>query len=486
MDRTIVISSYEGILTRGAVVDGKELAAFECEIPDAPVRAPGAIHLGRVIGEAKGLGGVYVELGGGERGFLNLRETLKFCLESDPLLPYAPRRDLCAPSPEPPRAGASIFVQVRRIGFGRKDPLLATDLALAGPRLVFRPYRPVRRISRELEDTERRNELHALLRTLRLPHRAGVILRTAGLSASREELARELEKLVAEWEDLVARARASGSPALLRPPAPLALRLARDAVGEGKAEIAVDDPDIASSLKEEVERSWEPGRVKVTLYTGERPIFSFFNLEKEIGKLYNRELSLPGGGTLVIDYAEALTAVDVNAGRGWENPEETALRTNLEAVEELFRQVRLRGIGGLVVCDFISMSSGRNRRRLEARLRALAKSDRGRVWGGTLNRLGFAAFTRRSEVPVQVRLALERCPGCGGGSWTAGARVAAARFLDELRLRGPRKETTAQVSPRVLAILSKSRAFEKVKKDFGKKLVVEEISSDAGAPFEIR
>jgi ribonuclease E len=481
----ILINAYPGIGLRAAVLEAGRLIAYEWESADRPPQL-GQIHRGKVAHDAGGMDAVDVELAGDLHGLLHRSDTLAVATAPEGLVPFPPTRDLCRPAKRRPGPGTPVIVQVKREGHGAKAPQLTTDISFPGRRLVLRPYRPIRRISREITQKAARDALHQTLKTLRLPNRAGVILRTAGVSAGRAELAAEFEALVDRWKQLVAQARDAPAPCLLYREPDLGERLLRDDSGEGRAEVVVDDPALRTRLRRLADDLWGAGVCRIKLHRGSRPVFHAYQVENQVANLYNRELRLPGGGSLVIEHTEALVAVDVNAGRGLGDAEATAIAANLEAADELFRQVRLRDIGGLVVIDFIAMQKAENREQLTERLRSLAREDRRNVWLEPVSKLGFAAFTRRAQKPVANRLGLEPCAACHGGSWIPGDRVAAADFLDALGLRSAEGKTTAHVSPRLLSILSGSEAFKKAKKRFGRKLAVKELPEGGSERFEIR
>ncbi len=485
MRRVIVINAYKGLAARAAVLEEERLVAFEWE-PEGRTPLIGQIHRAHVLREATGIGGVLVQLAEGMLGILHQSDLLPAAVAPDQQTAFPGRKDLCSPAKRLPKPGTTLVVQVKREGFGAKDPQVTTDISFPGRRLVLRPYRPIRRISKGLSAKPKRDALHKVLRSLSLPGRAGVIVRTAGISASPQELHAELAELVQGWKELIATAGQAPAPCILYREPELLDRIVRDAVGDGPAEIIVDNPEARTRLQRSADAVWGKGKIKVSLYRGARPIFHAYKVEKELTNLYNRRLSLPGGGSMVIEYTEAFVAVDVNSGSSHNGAEETALRTNLEAAEELFRQLRLRDIGGLIICDFIAMQEVLNREQLEDRLQKLAEADRGRVWASPMLKLGFVALTRRTRQPVQTRLGLQRCPACHGSSWVAGDYRAAADFLDEVLLRGAARRTCAQVSSRLLAILSKSEAFTAIKKKFKQKLVIEELPEAADNFFAIR
>jgi Rne/Rng family ribonuclease len=481
--RRIIVSFHDGLLTRAAVIDDDRLVAFLREV-HGHTRPVGQIHLGEIIRDVRGTNGAFVELAGGAKGFLEQSDILTVTATAPRPPAFVSSKSGSAPVAQLPPPHTRLIVQVKRESASGKLVQLTTDVSLAGKLVVLRPYRPIRRITKALKDEAERDALHDTLRSIKPPGKAGVIVRTAGRSAPESALKAEVEALAAMWEQLVETAAGSCEPRLLFKEPELLERLVRDDLGMNDTEIIADSPAAVARLKDALRASPDASRVTLKHHRASLPIFHALHIEKEIENLYNRELSLPSGGNLVIEYTEAMVTVDVNSGAA--RGDADVVRTNFEAADALFRQLRLRDIGGLIACNFVGMREAQNRKALEECLRTLAAEDRGNVWVGDLNPLGVAVLTRRTDGAPAAKLGLVRCPRCGGPGLIADDVSAAVGFLDALRLKGKTKAVMAKVSPRVLAILADSAAFEQVKADFGKKLVLEESPCDAAADFEVR
>lgn len=480
--RRILVSHYDGLLTRAAVLDDDRLEAFLREA-DGCTRLIGQIHIGEIIRGVPGTKGMFVELGDGAKGYLEQSDVLAAPAAGPTPPPFAlSKKDSAAVTrPLPPRT--RVIVQVKRRPAGGKLLQVTTDISLAGMLVVLRPYRPIRRITKALTGEAERDALHDTLRAIKPPGKAGVIVRTAGRSAPAAALAAQVATLAAMWERLVRTAWEARGPGLLLAEPPLLERLARDELGAEETEIVADSPAAFERLKEALDAAGGPPRVAVRLHKAALPIFHACHIEKEIENLYNRVLPLPSGGTVVIESTDAMVAVDVNSGAA--RDEADALRTNLEAADVLFRQLRLRNMGGLVACNFIGMREERHRGAIEERLRAFASEDPGNVWVGRIDPLGVAVLTRRAEGEPASALGLVKCPRCGGPGTVADDASAAAGLLDALRLKGKSRTITAKVSPRVMAILARSAAFKDIKAEFGRKLVIEALPCEPAADVEI-
>jgi len=483
--RTIYVSVYEDLLIRVAVTENGELVAYETEAPGhRPVL--GQIHRAVVSHQAKGLDAVYVSLGDGTKGFLHRSDIYLGALTPEGIVPYAKTRNAGTPVEKLPDQGTPLLVQVKREAFPGKEVQVTTDISFPGYRIVLRPYRPIRRISKALKDRRKRDAIHGALRRLPLPDRCGIIVRTAGVAASREQIEKELVTLLQAWEEIVSRAKSASKPQLLYQEPDILERIVRDSVGDSAVQIIVNHKETRNRLKELIEKAWGPDGALCQLYRGSQPLFDAHKVADKIRALYNREIPLPSGGSLVIDYTEAFTAVDVNSGPGsGEDPEQTALHTNLEAAEELFRQLKLRNIGGLIVCNFISMK-GKNRRRLERRMAELAKDDSGHVWVGPVNKFGLGILTRKNQRPVMTQLRLQRCPHCEGGGWNVDPNEKAARLLDDLSRLGGRKKVTLGLSAALKELVENNETFKEVVQKFGKDITISELAGIPGYFYVIR
>ncbi len=388
-----------------ALVEGGRVTELVVR-PLAAGRLLGAIFLGRVVRAVPGVAGAFVDLGLGRDAFLPV-----------------PEGDL-------PREGEDVIVQVTREADAGKGPRVTRDVTLPGWRLVLAPRVTHRGVSRKIASDAERERLREILDRI-APEGLGVIARTAAAGAAEEELRVELEELVERWESIRARASRAGAPLALHGEEDPARAFVRDQGGRKVAEIVVEPADEGLFREEEREEGWPPVRV----HRGPLPAVEAFGLDRALDEVFSPEVALPGGGRLVIQATEAMVAVDVNSGRDVSaaSLEETALRTNLEAAEELGRQLRLRELGGLVVADFIDMQRGASRRALAERLDEVFSRDRAKIRWAPPGEFTLVRISRQRRRPSLERLLGEPCPCCGRAI-VPGAAVRARRLLRRLRV----------------------------------------------------
>ena len=368
-------------------------------------RLLGAIFLGRVVRAVPGVAGAFVDLGLGRDAFLPV------------------------PEGNLPREGEDVIVQVTREADAGKGPRVTCDVTLPGWRLVLAPRVTHRGVSRKIVSEAERERLREILDRI-APEDLGVIARTAAAGAGEEELRGELLELRERWESILARAARVGAPLPLHEEEDPARAFVRDQGGRQVVEIVVDpgDEDLFGS------GGGEDGLPPVRVHEGPLPAVEAYGLDRALDEVFSPEVPLPGGGRLVIQATEAMVAVDVNSGRDVSaaSLEETALRTNLAAAEELGRQLRLRELGGLVVADFIDMQRGASRRALAARLEEVFARDRAKIRWAPPGEFTLVRISRQRRRPPLERLLGEPCPCCGR-SIVPGAGVRARGLLRRLR-----------------------------------------------------
>ena len=372
---------------RVAVVDNGVLDLFEIETLSRE-NIKGNIYKAVVEGVNSALEASFVNYGGDRAAFLPLDE-INFKI-------YPARFDGGGGKGRGARIsrhlekGMEILVQVVRDAFANKPPTLSTYYSLPGRYLVLMPGADAAGISRKIEDEEQRGRLRQVLESLQIPEGYGVIVRTAGLETSPRELQADLDALLELWRN-IERAGADAKPqSLIYQERDLVIRTARDHFTTDMNEVLIDDEATFKRLRKFFEAHMPEKADLVRLYTGDRPIFSKYNVEDQIEQIYKREVNLKSGGSISIDTTEALTAVDVNSARSSRggSSEETATRTNLEAAEEIARQLRLRDIGGLIVIDFIDMESSRHIRQVERAFGLAMTRDKARYDVTRISKLG--------------------------------------------------------------------------------------------------
>lgn len=386
---------------------------------DLDIEQPGVeqkkanIYKGRVSRIEASLDAAFVEYSrSGRHGFLPFKEVARSYLKPEQANESFTKltiRDLF-------KEGDEVLVQVEKDERGNKGAALTTFISLAGSYLVLMPNNPrVGGVSRRIEGKDR-EELRDLMRDLGIPEGMGVIVRTAGVGRSEEELKWDLDSLLNRWNLIKTAAETTAPPVLVYQEGGAVMRAVRDYLRRDIDEILVDNQELFNETKTYIEQAKPDLANRVKLYEGKIPLFSSFGVEKQIETAYYREVKLPSGGSISIDHTEALTSVDVNSAKatGGNDIEETALYTNLEAADELARQLRIRDIGGLIVIDFIDMMKIRNQQEVSNRLRTALEYDRARVQVGNITRFGLLEMSRQrlgSHLGETVQI---RCPRCEG------------------------------------------------------------------------
>jgi ribonuclease E len=312
--------------------------------------------------------------------------------------------------------GQEIIVQVEKEERGNKGAALTTFISLAGCYLVLMPNNPkAGGISRRVERSDR-NELKEILNNLIVPEDMGVIVRTAGVGKSQAELQWDLDSLLKQWDAIKKADEKRAAPFLIYQESDIIMRSVRDYLREDIGEILIDKPKVFETTRDYIQMLRPDFVSKIKLYSDTIPLFSRYQIERQIESALQREVELPSGGSVVIDHTEALTAIDINSARAnkTEDIEATALQTNLEAADEIARQLRMRDLGGLVVIDFIDMTPIRNQREVETRLHDAVIMDRARIQIGRISRFGLLEMSRQRLRPSLREGTQHVCPRCSG------------------------------------------------------------------------
>lgn len=315
------------------------------------------------------------------------------------------------------REGQEVIVQIDKEERGNKGAALTTFISLAGSYLVLMPNNPrAGGISRRIEGDDR-TELKEALASLELPEGMGLIVRTAGVGKSAEALQWDLSFRLKHWEAIQKAAESRPAPFLIHQESNVIVRAFRDYLRQDIGEILIDNPKVMEMARQHIAALGRPDfSSKIKLYTGEIPLFSHYQIESQIESAFQREVRLPSGGSIVIDSTEALTAIDINSARATRGGdiEETAFNTNLEAADEIARQLRLRDLGGLIVIDFIDMTPVRHQRAVENRLREAVRQDRARIQISHISRFGLLEMSRQRLSPSLGESSHHVCPRCSG------------------------------------------------------------------------
>ncbi|MFT7126466.1 MAG: ribonuclease E, partial [Pseudoalteromonas tetraodonis] len=425
---------------RVALVDGQRLYDLDIEHPSRAQKKAN-IYKGKITRIEPSLEACFVDYGAERHGFLPMKEIAQSYLtskDSDAAPTRANIKNML-------KEGMEVVVQVEKEERGNKGAALTTQISLAGRFLVLMPNNPrAGGVSRRVEG-EDRGELRDALKELEMPKGMGVIIRTAGVGRSVEELQWDLDYLRNIWT-AIERESGRKSPFLIYQESRLIVRALRDYYSNDVGEILVDSDDVYQEAKDFMEQVMPNNLPKLKLYKDDTPLFSRYQIESQIESAFEREVRLPSGGSIVIDQTEALISIDINSSRATKGAdiEDTATRTNLEAAEEVGRQLRLRDTGGLVVIDFIDMHGAKNQRAVENTLREAVKADRARIQIGRISRFGLLEMSRqriRPSLGESTHLACPRCSGQGSIRSVESLALSVMRLMEEEAM----KENTGQV-----------------------------------------
>jgi ribonuclease E len=429
---------------RVALVDGQKLYDLSIEIPSREQKKSN-IYKGRITRVEPSLEAAFVEYGAQRHGFLPLKEVSKEYFRSQPAAGGRLNiKDLL-------QEGQELIVQVEKEERGNKGAALTTFISLAGRFLVLMPNNPrAGGVSRRIEG-EDRDQMREAMSALQIPDGMGAIVRTAGVGRTTEELQWDLNNLKTAWDAIVAANDGRPAPFLIFQESDAVTRGLRDYFSDDVGECLIDQPEAFQKAQEYMQRFMPPdAQRKLKLYQDPVPLFTRYQIESQIESAYSHKVTLPSGGSLVIDHTEALVSIDINSARSTRGGdiEATARNTNLEAAEEIARQLRLRDIGGLIVIDFIDMESTANQRAVEDMLRDAVKMDRARIQLGRLSRFGLLELSRQRLRPALSETTHINCPRCNGMGTIRGVE---SMSLSLLRLIGEeaRKERTGRVIAQV-------------------------------------
>ncbi|MEG2941644.1 MAG: ribonuclease E [Thermomonas sp.] len=436
--KRMLINATQAEELRVAIVDGQNLYDIDIEQPSKENKKSN-IYKGRITRLEPSLEAAFVEYGAERHGFLPMKEISRDYFQAGVDPNKGTIRELL-------REGQEVVVQVDKEERGNKGAALTTFISLAGRYMVLMPNSPTAGgVSRRIEGDDRA-ELKKAMDALAIPDDMGVIIRTAGVGRDAEELQWDLDYLLSIWRAIAEAALSKPSPFLIYQESRLIVRALRDYMRSDIGEILVDTPEMYGEALDFVEQVMPHNKRKLKHYTDDTPLFNRFQIESQIESAYERTVRLPSGGALVIDQTEALTAIDVNSARATKGGdiEETAFNTNLEAAEEVARQLRLRDLGGLVVIDFIDMSSNKHQRDVENKLQNALKYDRARVQIGRISRFGLLEMSRqrlRNSLGEASQIVCPTCEGHGRMRSVESLALSIIRVAEEHAM----KDNTGQV-----------------------------------------
>ncbi|MBT1712700.1 ribonuclease E [Enterobacter dykesii] len=457
MKRMLINATQQEEL-RVALVDGQRLYDLDIESPGHEQKKAN-IYKGKITRIEPSLEAAFVDYGAERHGFLPLKEIAREYFPANYNAHGRPNiKDVL-------REGQEVIVQIDKEERGNKGAALTTFISLAGSYLVLMPNNPrAGGISRRIEGDDR-TELKEALASLELPDGMGLIVRTAGVGKSAEALQWDLSFRLKHWEAIQKAAESRPAPFLIHQESNVIVRAFRDYLRQDIGEILIDNPKVLELARQHIAALGRPDFTsKIKLYTGEIPLFSHYQIESQIESAFQREVRLPSGGSIVIDTTEALTAIDINSARATRGGdiEETAYNTNLEAADEIARQLRLRDLGGLIVIDFIDMTPVRHQRAVENRLREAVRQDRARIQISHISRFGLLEMSRQRLSPSLGESSHHVCPRCSGTGTVRdneSLSLSILRLIEEEALKENTKEVHAIVPVPVASyLLNEKRA----------------------------
>ncbi|WP_165475012.1 Rne/Rng family ribonuclease [Legionella yabuuchiae] len=443
----MLINATQSEEVRVALVKDNVLFDLDIECP-SEAKKKGNIYKAVVTRREPSLDAVFVEYGSKRQGFLPLKEIAPEYLSKHP----DQFGDERPPITSLIREGQELLIQVDKEERGNKGAALTTYITLAGCYLVLMPNSPRSGgISRRIEGDDR-NELKETLNALDIDESMGVIIRTAGVGKCHEELQADLDMLRNQWQAIQYAYQTQLAPCLIHQEGDVIIRSIRDNLRKSISEIIIDDQISFVKAKQYIEQVKPDFIHNLKLYKSTIPLFNFYQIESQIETAYQREVLLPSGGALVIDRTEALVSIDINSAKATSGSdiETTALNTNLEAADEIARQLRLRDLGGLVVIDFIDMSSSKHQREVEKRLQEALKADRARIQVGRISRFGLLEMSRQRLRLSLGETAQEICPRCEGRGTVRNIQshgLSIIRLIEEEALKEKTAEIQVQLPP---------------------------------------
>ncbi len=450
--KKMLINATQPEELRVALVDGQRLYDLDIE-NRTRLQKKANIYVGKITRVEPSLEAAFVDFGAERHGFLPLKEIAReyFYRKASDVEGKTKIKDVV-------KEGTKVIVQVDKEERGTKGAALTTFISLAGRYMVLMPNNPrAGGISRRIEGDDRA-ELREALSVLDIPDGMGVIIRTAGVGRSAEELQWDLAYLLQLWDSVSKAGEENAKPVLLYQESNVIIRAVRDYLRDDVDQVLIDSPEAYRQATDFVGMVMPKYLNRIKLYEDNIPLFNRFQIESQIETAFEREVRLPSGGSIVIDPTEALVSIDINSARATKgsNIEDTALQTNLEAADEIARQLRLRDMGGLIVIDFIDMSAARNQRQVENRMRDALALDRARVQVGRISRFGLLEMSRQRLRPSLGETSAIVCPRCTGQGTirdTKSLALSILRLMEEEAIKERSAEVRAIVPVDVAAYL---------------------------------
>ncbi len=416
-----LIVSCERLEKRVALLENNRLEEYTTE-RESDRNIVGAIYKGKVRNIEQGIKAMFVDIGFEKNAFLQFWDAIPAALDSGVeavTRDGAKKKGQKITHKDVPKiypAGSDILVQVKKGPIGNKGPRITTDISLAGRYLVLMPFNDQFGISRKIDDPKERERLRKVLQSLEVPDSMGVIIRTVGQGQRTRYFIRDLSILLQQWEDIQRGLEELPAPMCLFQEPDLIERTVRDFLTDEVDAVIIDDTKAYERVQELVGHISSRARKRIQQYTGSQPVFDCFGVQAQIDAAFHRQVWLPCGGYIVIDETEALIAVDVNTGRnkGAKDIDRTILQTNLEAADEICRQMRLRNVGGIIIADFIDMSSRKDQQAVYQRVKERLKRDKARTHVLPISQLGLMEMTRQRAAESLASTQFVPCPHCNG------------------------------------------------------------------------
>lgn len=436
-----------------AILEDDVLVELMADRPDNE-RIVGDIYLGQVQAVLPGIDAAFVDIGTDKAAFLHVSDVAKDASEEEDEDEEEDRSNKrFPPIQELVEKGQRVLVQATKEPIGTKGPRVTTHISLPGRFLVYMPGSKHVGVSRKIEDREERQRLRAIARDV-VPEGVGVIIRTVGEELTREIFEREFKTLHDTWKKIQRRAKSAKPPALIHGEAKLTSGIIRDVFTAKVDSLTIEGKDVYHEVRQYLMGVDPDLMSRVHLYVDPVPLFDKFSIEDAIREAFQRRVDLPSGGYIIIEPTEALVSIDVNTGRytGKKDPEKTILRTNLDAAKEIARQLRLRDVGGIVVCDFIDMDTRANNERLLQELRTHLGRDRARTRAFQVSELGLIQMTRQRVRPSLFQSMTEPCQACGGAGRVFRPETVVRRIERAIRrvsVQQRERQVTIRVHPEV-------------------------------------
>jgi len=496
MAKEMLINVAEGEECRVAVVDNGSLEELYVDRVSVGSQV-GNIYKGRVVNIESGIQAAFVEIGVGKNGFLHISDLHpryfpgvggdytevighRKSLNERPLIQSCLHK------------GREIVVQVTKDGIKSKGPTLSTYLALPGKYLVMMPWMRKHGVSHKIEDEDERRRLRQIFDQSDPPKGHGFIIRTAGEGCSKRDIQNDLRYLTRLWRAIEKRIANEKTPGELYQESDLVIRAMRDVFNSSISRIICDSESMVRKIRDFLSIVTPRLGRRVAFYDGKVPLFHKYRIEEEIAKIQSRRVELKGGGSIVIEQTEALVSIDVNSGRAGKekDAEETAYESNMEAVREIGRQLRLRDLGGLIICDFIDMRNSKHRKEVERAFRAAVRTDRARTRILGMSRFGLIEMTRQRMRPSLQSSTCLACPHCGGTGFVKSHESMAIEIIRLLNLAVSRehiKRIEMTVSPEVADYLQneKRAAITQIEQHSEKRVLVRSSPEYTGEKHDL-